>query len=187
MDKNINELKTQWQNLGHCPLSGDAADVFRNLGHKNRLATPLQKVKRITVSLIAVCVAWIPLSLLLGEVILSRWQSLVLAGYFLVMAIADIWILHLLQRINFSTMTVIEALEGVCRVQRSRLVTKLIGIALCIPILTMMFVQFSSISHEIVVGGIIGAILGLAIGLLVDSNIRTHIKQMKQELVEAAE
>jgi len=108
-----------------------------------------------------------------------------MAMYFGAMSLLNTWILTITKSINFSEMTMIEALQTVCKLQRSRTLGKMAGTIMYVPLVTMMILSFAEQSQAMLVSGIIGAIIGVVIGLSIDSRIRAQIKIMRRILEEA--
>ena len=185
MNSDFENLKSQWQSL-----NAPAATDFRSMNEspqrsETRLVSAPGKIVRIYRRLLIVSVLWIPLSLLFLRIpVFPVWMCIVMALYFAVMSILNNWILNLAHAIDFSRMSVIEALQAVCKLQRSRIIAKTIGACLCLPLISYMIFTFAHYSQSMSIGGVIGGIVGLTCGIMVDSHIRREIRTMRSILEE---
>lgn len=193
MSTELDNLKSTWQSLndshGHrrTALPDEACDAPRGDLRPRGAARPHRIVgiyRRLTV----ICALWVPLSLLfIRSGLFPQWMPYAMAGYFVVMGALAYSVLDAVRRIDFCRMSVVEAMKAVCHIQRLRLWHKGIGILMCVPMLTVMFMSFAHINNEVLLGGVLGLVAGAAIGLTLDMKVRREIRQIKQTLEEAAD
>lgn len=187
MTNQFDSLKSQWQSL-NAPFSSRgkayASEILRrrNLGRVNMNPA---RIARVYMRLTAVSAVWVVLSLLMARSIYPMWLASVLASFFAIMAAMSYSVREAALEIDFSRMSVVEALEAVCRFQRKSRLQRVAGYMIALPILVMLFYYFAGVSQEMVWGGIAGGVIGGAIGLSIDSKIRRQVKEMKSVLHDA--
>lgn len=187
MTNQFDSLKSQWQSL-NAPFSSRgkayASEILRrrNLGRVNMNPA---RIARVYMRLTAVSAVWVVLSLLMARSIYPMWLASVLASFFAIMAAMSYSVREAVLEIDFSRMSVVEALEAVCRFQRKARLQRVAGYMIALPILVMLFYYFAGVSQEMVWGGIAGGVIGGAIGLSIDSKIRRQVKEMKSVLHDA--
>lgn len=179
MDNNLDALKQQWQQLSNSTVAGvDPALVT------SRVMTGRQGyMLRFYRVLIIVCLVWIllgPMALLNAGMPMALCVSTCV--YFAVMAVLCFVTYQRIREIDFGSMTVVELLASVGRVMHTRLVSRCIGLALCVPLMASMLYCFSQ-NRAMLVGGIAGAVLGGTIGYISDAKIRRYLKEIRRELM----
>lgn len=182
MNTDLDTLKARWQSIDCSSPTESGCGIPRKAPRK--LTSGLTKLTRIYRVNVGVCVAWIPLSglMVFGKSLFPLWLVVAMALYFAVMALMSFYVLNRIRDIDPGRMSIVAMLEAVCSLQRTRLIHKIIGCALCLPLLTCLLSVFFRDSEVMFAGGIIGAILGLVIGLMVDSGIRRQIHSLRSEL-----
>lgn len=187
MTNQFDSLKSQWQSL-NAPFSSRgkayASEILRrrNLGSVNMNPA---RIARVYMRLTVVSAAWVVLSLLMSRSIYPMWLASVLASFFAIMAAMCYSVREAALEIDFSRMSVVEALEAVCRFQRKLRLQRAAGYMIALPILVTLFYYFAGVSQEMVWGGITGGVIGGAIGLSIDRKIRRQVKEMKSVLHDA--
>ncbi len=182
MNTDLDTLKTCWQNINCSP----AADSDWNASRfePRRLTSGIAKMARIYRINVGLCLAWIPLSgiMALGNNVFPIWLVVAMAAYFAVMAFMSYIVLNQIRDIDPGRMSIVEMLKAVYRLQHTRVVHKVIGLSLCLPLLACLLSVFFRHNEIMFAGGIIGAIFGLVIGLMVDSGVRRQIRIIRSEL-----
>lgn len=187
MNDHLDSIKTQWQSL-NAPFSGRgkvyASEILkrRNLG---RVGSNPVRIAGVYRRLTVVSGVWIVLSLLMARSLFPMWLSCLMASYFAVMGAMCYSVRESALEIDFSSMSVVRALEAVYGLQRKLLRQRVVGLMIMFPVLMILFYYFSGVSVEMVWGGVAGAVIGLCIGLSLDRRVRRQIKEMKQALEDA--
>lgn len=186
MDSKLNDLKAQWRCLDCKGPSVDEFEACRKLVIEGNAKSSQMRITNIYKRLVAVSIAWVPLSLLLARgPELPLWLCVLMSAYFAVMAVLNYWVLRLVKKIDFGSMSVVEALGSVCRLQKIRNRLQFWSILLCAPLVLTMLATFGQSSNEMLIGGIAGLVVGALIGLSLDRKVRKHIIMMKQSLDDA--
>lgn len=183
----LDMLKAGWQSL-NAPASGNnrSRSVCRPVAVKS--VTARERLVSFYRRVVAVCTVWTGVSLcyLCGD-LFPWWMSSLLAVYFALMGMLTYRVLRSARRIDFGSMSVIEAMEAVCEVQSRRTVQRTVGMMICIPLLSVMFMFFASVSRAMLLGGVIGLVVGAGIGILMELRVRRWIREMKEAIREATE
>lgn len=187
---NIDDLRSQWQNIG----SGQAdvpSDVREMLARAER-RTALKDARSLRDNYFRLCMRMIAVSGLgvLAVVPFAKESAVLFAcsvTFFVLMALSQLWQAMEVRRLDFGHMSVREAVEGVCRLERIRVIKRTVGITLAVPLLAYMgAVQIHLYGSGIAVGLAAGAVIGMAVGLMVNHRASSLLREMK-ERVEGSE
>lgn len=179
MDNNLDALKQQWQQLSNSTVAGVDPALVTN----RRMSSRHGYLLRFYRVLIIVCLIWILLSpLTLFNSGLPVFLCVTTSVYFGVMAVLCFITYQRIREIDFGTMTVVELLASVGRVMRTRLVSRCIGLMLCVPLIASLLYYFSA-NKAMLVGGISGAVLGGIMGYINDAKVRRYLKEIRRELM----
>ncbi len=184
MNTDLDTLKSRWQSLSQSTPSGmNAEETAKNIC-QGRVASRSGRICKIYRINVALCLIWIGMS---GLFIRSPfgfpvWMVITMAAYFGIMALMSYLTLMQARAIDLGRMSVREALDAVCRLKKIRLIHKMIGFSLCVPLMVCLLAYFSQTSEVMLVGGATGAVLGLVIGLMIDQRVRLQIREINSEL-----
>ncbi len=152
MNDHLDSIKTQWQSL-NAPFSGRgkayASEILkrRNLG---RVGSNPVRIAGVYRRLTVVSGVWIVLSLLMARSLFPMWLSCLMASYFAVMGAMCYSVRESALEIDFSSMSVVRALEAVYGLQRKLLRQRVVGLMIMFPVLMILFYYFSGVSVEMV-------------------------------------
>lgn len=108
----------------------------------------------------------------------------IFAIVFIIEGIGNGYVLSLINKLNFATMSTRDALRSVIRLEKARRNVKRLLIAIVVSALTLFFYEVSHYDASIMIGGLTGAVIGAFIGYKENREIRNIIKEMKRELAE---
>ncbi len=179
---NIDELKSNWNSMDVPPAyHGENVREILSRVESGRVSTLRDRLSGISRGLMAMCMA--------GLIIMIPYFSATpTLAFFAVCFFVFLGAMHFrmykkIRRLNFSQMTVKEAMTAVCIIDRDRMRQRAIGIALAIPLAFSMCLTFwNEYGDYTLYGCIAGAVIGLTIGLTINRRAVAIIREMKQQL-----
>lgn len=177
---NIDDIKSDWRGINITYTTADTGDVeSRVMG--NKVASLGRQLFRINMRLVAVCCLGISLFIPFGQACPAlMWLAI---GYFVIMAIILLLQARAARKINICEMTVVEAINAVCRLERDRVIKRYIGLCMAIPLLAYMtYILYLAHGPNILYGCLAGAVAGAVIGILINRKATTILRDMKAAL-----
>ncbi|MCM1077655.1 MAG: hypothetical protein NC411_09890 [Bacteroides sp.] len=180
---NIDELKNNWNSLKFspdCHSDGRQSDIL-SMVERGGLTTLRDRLGNINFRLTVICVVGIML-------MIPNFKESVLLGVLSIAFFIFMGLMHFLNyrrvsRLNFSEMTVRDAILAVSDIERSRVRLRAIGMTLGFPLVVFMSITYSESYGEYYLGGCIaGALIGLAFGLLINHRAVTILREMRSQL-----
>lgn len=183
----IDELKKQWQSmeLRVEQLEKDNRRLMTRIS-RDRFAGLRGKLMARYRLMIIVCVISPVWMLLLEDVYgVGRVLNVCYASFFVITALANAYIYYLFHKIDYSIMTVKEALTATTHLEITRCRLRMLGWLMVVPLLVMMFQAFYETGQdEVIYGAWFGLIIGAIVGTIFDRKTRRLIRQMRQTLTE---
>ena len=183
----IDELKKQWQSmeLRVEQLEKDNRRLMTRIS-RDRFAGLRGKLMARYRLMIIVCVISPVWMLLLEDVYgVGRVLNVCYASFFVITALANAYIYYLFHKIDYSIMTVKEALTATTHLEITRYRLRMLGWLMVVPLLVMMFQAFYETGQDEVINGAwFGLILGAIVGTIFDLKTRRLIRQMRHTLTE---
>lgn len=181
---NIDDLKSNWQSLHFPPdyggATGQEADIMTRM-RAGRVSTLRNRLATISIILTAVCVAGI--LLMIPYVSATPTLAVLAMAFFVFIGSMHCRNYRRVMRLNFSLMTVREAMTAVCAIESSRLRLRAIGMALGLPLVFYMCFTFTEVyGHYVLYGCLCGAAIGLGFGLWINHRAVTIIREMRRQL-----
>lgn len=184
---NIDDLKAKWNNAKvNVPVGPKIADIKRMQSAQQSAVSIIRRV--VIVALVMAVVIWG-----FGKSVLPMSTGLKIAysALLTVLSILNFMIIHNINKIDLSMMTVREAFEANAKVivQRTRL--KLIGIVLAIPVFALLLYEMWLFDAQHVgldgikytfLGGCAGGVVGAICGIRMDRRVRGYLREVQQML-----
>lgn len=143
------------------------------------------KLKRTYMIFIAISIVMVPwVFIMFPEVGLSWALTGVFAGILTIEGIGNGYILWLIRKLDFATMSTRDALRGVIRLENNRRYMKRFFMMLTIPAVAYFFYEVMKDDVSMLVGGIVGGLIGGIVGYRQNREIKSIIKEMKQDLAD---
>lgn len=180
---NIDNLKSNWNSINFPQDYGGLPDPSELMSRvrAGRVSTLRDRLASISRSLAALC--------LMGVIIMIPYLgamptlAILAIGLFVFLGMMHFRNYHRVRRLNFSLMSVREALTAVCAIETSRVRLRAIGITLAVPLILYMCSTFSSLYGPAMLYGCIGgAVIGLILGLLINWRTVSIIREMRRQL-----
>lgn len=178
----IYELKRNWNNLCSEGIPAPEVKEMESRVVSHRVTTLLQRMYRIHLRLGIVAV--------IGNftmVPFAKEHPLMVVfafSFFILMAILHLSLAFWVKKLDYSTMTVKEALESVYKLESRRNRNRVIGISLAVPLCCFMAYTFAhTYDPSILWGCFAGAILGALIGLVINHKASMMLHEMKDQLM----
>ncbi len=178
---NIDELKNNWNSLdfsstGHLD---DEREICRQV-ESGRVTTLRDRLGDISLRLSLLCLA--ALFLMVPYIHEALLMAVLAMGFFIFMAVMHYIMYRRVSRVNFSKMTVKDAIITVSNINRERIRQRAIGMALGIPLVCYMIFTITSIfGHYSIYGCVAGAVIGLIIGLVVNHRATMILRELRQQ------
>lgn len=112
------------------------------------------------------------------------WAIALLSVYFGICTAMNIYAYSLVKSVNLAEMPTLELLERVRRIYRVHIRQTVLGISMCVPMLSMMMWFFYA-DPAVFLGGVCGGILGGVIGWNRNLKIRRYLREIEAELRSA--
>ncbi|MCM1522551.1 MAG: hypothetical protein NC039_07860 [Muribaculaceae bacterium] len=178
---NIDELKSNWQSIDFTtPQQEQARETERRVAENG--------VKSLCGRYHAICLRMTVLSAvgILTFIPFAKSAPILVCAavaFFIIMAILHMWQAIYVNKINLGSMTMMQAIDAVCKLERMRIVKRSIGICLAVPLLCYGFFVLSDAYGPVMLAGCLsGALIGLILGLLINRRISSILSQMKERL-----
>lgn len=185
MTPNLDNLKQQWQSLNHDTSSTSDTDADpKRIAHSSSSSNP-KRIAKVYRQLFIIGVLWVFIAPLYGLSILPVWASILLTAYFVFTCILNRQVMLKARIVNFSTMTLIEAIEAVSELQKVRQRSKLYSYTAAAIVISLLLWHFYSVNLMMFIGGLVGLVIGLVIGLRIDYKVNLWIKEMNKTLEDA--
>lgn len=111
------------------------------------------------------------------------WFLLCFCGYFLLAALFNLYQIRMLNHMDFSSATTIEAIEFVNRFTIVRARCRTILICMAVPLLiTMICLIENENEPEILLGALGGCVIGAVFGILINNKFKHNIALMRKYL-----
>lgn len=181
MDRDLNELKSHWQNMSQPRTDGSSHSELTPSLRSHGLSA-MQRMLRFYNVLTVVAAVWIFLGpLVMYQAHMPLMLCVCYAIYFGVMTGLCIDTRSMIAEINVGEMTTVALLEHVISLQRKRSIYQFIGVSMMLPLLAWTLFCFR-VNEAMLIGGISGAIFGLIIGLINDYKMRRTLSRLRAEL-----
>lgn len=179
---NIDELKRNWNSL-NLPADTPMPEV-RDLEDKvatQRVTTLRDRIYRLHIRLsIVACVAILTMVPFAKD---EPWLVAFATLFFVLMAALHAATAFWVHGLDYSRMTVKDALRSVYELERRRNRNRAIGVALAVPLICYMCYTFSNGAEPAFFFGCVsGACLGVLIGLIINHKAVMMLREMKREL-----
>lgn len=103
--------------------------------------------------------------------------------FFVIMACLKVWQAIEVRKIDLGAMNVRQCISAVCRLERMRVIQRVAGMTMAIPLLIYMVTVFAeAYGPFIVYGCAAGIVIGLSIGLIINRSATTLLRRMKEEM-----
>lgn len=178
----INDLKNNWNSLNIPPAynPGGEEELLSRL-ERGRISTLRDRLGNISRSLSQIC--------LLGILMMipyfheSPALAILAIVFFVFMGVLHFRNYRRVSRLNFSEMTVKDAIETVGTIEHNRIRLRAIGMALGLPLVIFMCFTFSeAFGRYYLYGCIAGGVAGLIIGLYINRRAVAIIREMRAQL-----
>lgn len=182
---NIDDLKSNWNSLKFPPgyVGEDAREIVSRV-ENGRVTTLRDRLGAISRQLSIFCV-W-GIFIMIPFFRDSPTLAILAICFFIFLGVMHYRAYRRVSSLNFSNMTVKEAIYTVSVIEERRIRLRAVGMTLAFPLTVYMIFTLSSIYgsgilYGCIAGGIIGAILGLLINRRAVSIIREMRSQLNQE------
>ena len=183
---NIDDLKSNWNSISFPPGYGGVPETAELMSRvrAGRVSTLRDRLASISFALTMLCLMGV---LIMVPYFAATPTLAILAICFFIF----IGSLHLrnylrVRRLNFSIMSVREALAAVCAIETSRVRLKAIAMTLAFPLLLYMCSTFSSLyGHLMFYGCLAGGVIGATIGFFINRKSMTIIREMRRQLSDS--
>ncbi len=103
--------------------------------------------------------------------------------FYVVVSGINFYMSSLVRRIDYSRMTVKEALEAVYKVERYKIRARMCTIVMAVPLICYMIFSFAHLYGEVVLFGCAcGAVLGGVIGIIIHRRMMSVLREMRRQL-----
>ena len=182
LSMNIDELKQNWNSIG-IPPEAPMPEV-RELENKVascRISTLRDRIYRLHLRLgIVGCLAILTLIPFAKD---NPWMVVYGSLFFILMSVLHFSLAFWVHKLDYSRMTVKEALESVYKLEMRRNQNRIIGITLAVPLICYMFYTFAYGYDIAFLGGCVaGAVIGACIALTINRRAVMMLREMKREL-----
>lgn len=177
----IDDLKNNWNSLTIPPDYHPETDDVISRVEQGRVSTLRDRLGRISRMLSLICVGGVMMMVpYLHE---SMLMGLLAIGFFVLMGVLHFLSYLKVMRLNFSEMTVRDAILTVGRLERNRVRLRAIGMVLGIPLVVYMCFTFTEVFGEYYLYGCIcGGLVGMVIGLLINRRAVNILREMRAQL-----
>ncbi|MCM1162970.1 MAG: hypothetical protein NC339_01775 [Muribaculaceae bacterium] len=179
---NIDDIKSNWQSLNIVPSTSYCCEMEHRAA-RNSIPTLCNRYFALNMRLIAVCclgiLTFIPFASISPLLV---YLSII---YFAIMGVMMAHQAISVRKINLSRMSVMEAINAVCCIERQRIVKRAVGLCMAIPLL----LYFAVLIHEdfgdvMLYGCIAGGIVGIVLGIIINRKASRILSEMKAQLGE---
>ncbi len=185
----LEDMKKSWNELTNKRIEAleSQNDALIDKLRKQRATTLKDKLERRFRILTAVCLL---APTLINHSFFQAEEFAVIGWYFplffLIMATLQARTWWLFSRIDYTRMTIKEAVKSVYETERWIRHHQLIGIGLALPLLVLLFYQFYQMQiFEAIYGAWVGLMIGGCVGWRIQRNIKRDLQHIKEELGEA--
>lgn len=185
MNTDINNLKARWQSFSLSKQAADGSATAASQILDGKTTSPLQDV--VTKTRQWAIIAFLLAPVQLCYMFFPEWLKICMMVFFMICGVRFLIELRAAQRVDLGSQSIVEALQRVIALKRTRYWGKVVCIILAVPLLFEMFMMFASESVSMVIGGICGVITGAVIGFLMDAPLRRQIRSLEKLLREASE
>ncbi len=180
----LDKLRTQWNSI---ELPSDAETTrIRELEERvrdNRVTTLRDKLFFLTRNLVFFSV----LGLLTMIPFVSESPILVITtgAFFVLMGLLNLYRALTIRQFDITTMNLREAMKALYRIERQKLICKIIGIVCAVPLLIYMAMTFADLFGPwALYGALAGTFIGGVIGLMINHKATALLREMKRQLSE---
>lgn len=178
----IEKLKSQWNSIEIPPASGaDNPREFLSKVTTGRVNTLRDRYLNISRMLIVVCVCGLFISVPYFSA--TPTLGILMAAYFVFLGVVHAMTFFKVRDLNFSRLTIRQAIERVCIIESDRIRKRTLGIALGVPLvfyLTMTL--WDRYGETILYGCIVGIFIGLGIGVVINHRASEILREMRRQL-----
>lgn len=182
LSMNIDELKQNWNSIS-LPPDAPMPEVreLENRVVSRNVSTLRDRIYRIHLRLgFLACLGNFTMIPFAKE---NPWMVAYAFLFFILMAVLHFSLALWVHKLDYSRMTVKEALESVYKLENRRNQNRIIGITMAIPLVICMIYTFAyGYDPAFLWGCVAGACIGAAIGLVINHKTVAMLREMKQEL-----
>ncbi|MCM1450404.1 MAG: hypothetical protein NC082_08680 [Clostridiales bacterium] len=183
----IEELKSAWKSQNHRLEKLESQN--RLLEQKicdNRLDDGRKRLRRTYIRLALVGVVMIPVVLaMFPKFNISMWLTILYATVMLIMTVANLYVLGMLNKLDFTSLTLCEAMKGIVRLEQTRQRLRIGCIILSLSVVAVFLYEMYFFDMSCFIGGVTGGVVGCIIGLRKEHQIKKVIRSMKADLADA--
>lgn len=182
----IDRLKNDWKEMNVGTGATLAVDTDNIAAVASHHGSHLDYMKRRLVVMMIICALMPGVSTYsLDSLGLPSWYLMAFGGFFIVMGLLIFATWLLTRSLNFTTMSVKQLIGQLVGIQRLRIVHKIVGMSLAIPLLVYIFIFVAGMNDGWMLGGCFGGlVVGAAIGFITDRRIRHTLTRLKQSLID---
>lgn len=184
---NIDEIKSKWQS--HDARLVQLEEQNRLLERKirnNSLNAGRSRLKRTYLTLAIVGAVMIPVALVaFHELGINTWVTVLYAVALLAMTIANLYVLQLINKLDFTQMTLCESMERVVYLEQTRCRLRIYMIVLALFVVAALLYDLYQYNISSFWGGVAGGVIGGLAGLKKERETRNVIRSMKADLADA--
>lgn len=178
----INDLKNSWNSLNIPPdYTGGAPDEILSRLSRGRVMTLRDRLSRLSRVIAQIC--------LIGVVCMVPYMhesptlAILAMAFFVFMGVRHLMNYRRISRLNFSEMSVREAILTVSDIERARVQLRAVGMTLGFPLVIYMCFTFSERFGEYYLYGCIaGGVVGLIIGIMINRRVVNILREMRAQL-----
>lgn len=177
----IDDLRQEWNSIDIPETSRDTSRVERRVGQCDGRLTIRDRLMRISLRMIAVCVIALCCILPLGS---EHLLMAVLVGtFFISMGIMHYIQYRALRSLDVTRMTLRDVLRRVYRIEALRSFRRIVGIVMAIPlVIFMIFTMTSSYGAVMLPACVLGTLAGCVISLVVNRRTTRLLREIRREL-----
>ena len=182
----LEELKRTWQSQNErIDKLEEQNQRLRARLQSNSLNGYREKLLNTYMVFVVVSVIMIPFCLLiLPEIEIDRQMTYLLAGYFVLMGMANAYVYSLIRRIDPGNQTICENLQRVVNVQSTRRYIKMWSLPIVLVTVGAFLYHLRSF-EGLIEGGVVGGIVGGIVGYKQDLKIKKMLHAMRADLEDA--
>lgn len=177
----IDNLRDEWKSIDVPPCGDETLKVERKVASGHGVRTLRGRLKRISLRLIGGCVAGVLCMIPFApdhEVL-----AVAVSAFFIVMGVLHAVQYRMLSGMDPSNATMVDSIRDVCRLESFRRVRRMVGLALMVPLMVYMAMEFTDTYGAYVLPGCIaGLAVGCLAGVTVNRRATKLLREMKRQL-----
>ncbi len=180
----IDKLRSQWNSI-EVPPEGKADNTRALLDRvaTGRVSTLRDRYLSISRALLLVCVSGVLISV--PYMSATPMLGVLMTAYFVLLGTIHALTFLKVRDLDFSRMTIREALARVYTLERDRIRKRTIGICLGVPMVVYLTMTlWDRYGEAMLYGCILGAVIGICIGLLINYRASGILREMRAQLQE---